>query len=89
MKQATVSALQQFFDANLNSVGHSEAVHTASSSIMSTRRRGLQFATKHLNDKFDDVIGTDEATVQCETQHRFCCRKRKEAPIPKPGVAVL
>ena len=33
---------------------------------------------------FQDVIWTDEASVQMESHHRFCCRKRGEPPRNKP-----
>ncbi|KAL5469124.1 hypothetical protein EMCRGX_G030327 [Ephydatia muelleri] len=34
---------------------------------------------------FDDVIWSDECTVQMETHRRFCCRKKGEPPKPKPS----
>ena len=33
---------------------------------------------------FDDVIYTDESTVQIETYHRTCCYKRGQKPLYKP-----
>ena len=44
----------------------------------------LEYATTNLNYDYKDVIFTDECTVQLETHRRFCCRKRGEAPRPKP-----
>ena len=44
----------------------------------------LQWAQEHRDDLFDDVIWTDECTVQMESHRRFACRKRGEAPRPKP-----
>ena len=44
----------------------------------------LQWSEEHKDDNFDDVIWTDEATVQLETHRRFCCRKIGQAPKPKP-----
>lgn len=44
----------------------------------------LQWAQDHTRDNFDDVIWTDECSVQLETHKRFCCRKQGEAPRPKP-----
>ena len=44
----------------------------------------LEFATAHLNYDFADAIFTDECSVQLETHRRFCCRKKGEAPRPKP-----
>lgn len=37
-----------------------------------------------MNDSFDNVIWTDECTVQMESHRRFCCRKVGCAPKPKP-----
>ena len=44
----------------------------------------LTWAQQHLSDSFDDIIYTDECTVQMESHRRFACRKRGEAPRPKP-----
>ena len=44
----------------------------------------LQWSEQHKDDNFDDIIWTDEATVQLETHRRFCCRKVGQAPKPKP-----
>lgn len=44
----------------------------------------LDFARKYLHDSFEDVIWTDETSVQLETHKRYCYRKEGEAPLPKP-----
>lgn len=44
----------------------------------------LDFARKYLHDSFEDVIWSDETSVQLETHKRFCYRKVGEAPRPKP-----
>ena len=44
----------------------------------------LAWARQHVDDTFEDVIWSDECTVQMESHRRFCCRKRGEAPRPKP-----
>ena len=36
------------------------------------------------NDKFDNVVWSDETTVQLEIHRRFCYRKDGEKPRPKP-----
>ena len=33
---------------------------------------------------FDNVIWSDECTVQMESHRQFACRKQREAPRPKP-----
>ena len=45
-----------------------------------------QYITESFNPSFvfDDVIWTDECTVQLESHRRFCCRKRGEPPKNKP-----
>lgn len=44
----------------------------------------LQWARTCLNDEFNDVIWTDETTVQIETHKRYCYHKKGEKPRPKP-----
>ena len=48
------------------------------------KEKRLQWARDHLNDKFTNVVWTDETTVQLETHKRFCCRKKGVRPRPKP-----
>ena len=38
-------------------------------------------------DDFEDVLWTDECSVQMESHRRFCCRKIGEAPKPKARYA--
>ena len=47
------------------------------------KQKRLDWAWLHRTDSFEDVIWTDECTVQMESHRRFCCRKRGEAPRPK------
>ena len=44
----------------------------------------LQWARTYLHDNFDDVIWSDETTVQLETHRRLCYRKEGEKPRLKP-----
>ena len=48
------------------------------------KEKRLRWATAHLHDNFDDVVWTDETTVQLETHKRYCYRKVGERPLPKP-----
>ena len=48
------------------------------------KRKRLEWAQAHLQDSFEDVIWTDETSVQLECHKRFCCRKTGERPRPKP-----
>ena len=48
------------------------------------KTKRLHWAQQHLRDSFEDVIWSDECTVQMESHRRFACRKRGEAPRPKP-----
>ena len=42
------------------------------------------WAIKYQNDDFNNVIYSDECTMQMEAYKRFCCRKQGETPKPKP-----
>ena len=48
------------------------------------KQKRFEWAQQHLGQSFDDVIWTDESTIQMESHRRFACRKRGEAPRPKP-----
>ena len=40
----------------------------------------LEWALRNKDDEFDDVIWSDECTIQLENHQRFCCRKVGHAP---------
>ena len=44
----------------------------------------LDWTRQHLHDNFDNVVWTDECSVQLESHKRFCCRKQGEPPRLKP-----
>ena len=44
----------------------------------------FEWALANKLDDFENVIFSDECTVQMETHCRYCCRKQGEAPRPKP-----
>ena len=48
------------------------------------KEKRLTWAQEYKDDSLDNVIFTDECSVQMETHRRFCCRKEGEAPRPKP-----
>ena len=48
----------------------------------------LQYVRQYKDDNFDNVIWTNESTIQMESHRRFCCRKEGQAPKPKPRLAV-
>ena len=48
------------------------------------KEKRLVWAREYLDDTFDDVIWTDECTVQMASHRRFCCRKCGEPPKLKP-----
>ena len=50
----------------------------------SNKIKRLEWARQHLQDNFDNVVWTDECSVQLETHKRYCCRKQGEPPRPKP-----
>ena len=48
------------------------------------KTKRLDWAKLHKNDKFLDVVFTDESSIQMESHRRFCCRKEGELPRNKP-----
>ena len=48
------------------------------------KQKRLAWAQQHVGDMFEDIIWTDEASIQMESHRRFCCRKCGKAPRPKP-----
>ena len=48
------------------------------------KEKRLVWAREHVGESFDDVIFTDESSIQMESHRRFCCRKQGMAPKPKP-----
>ena len=48
------------------------------------KEKRLEWAQENKDENSDDVIWTDESTVQLETHRRFCCRKRSQKPRYKP-----
>ena len=52
--------------------------------IRNANKIRLQWAQTYLHDNFEDVIWSDETTVQLENHRRFCYRKEGERPRPKP-----
>ena len=48
------------------------------------QEKRLEFARAYLHDHFEDVIWSDETTVQLEAHKRFCYRKQGEKPRLKP-----
>ena len=48
------------------------------------KQKRLQWCELNKDDSFDDVVWSDESTIQLENHRRFCCRKLGQAPKPKP-----
>ena len=48
------------------------------------KQKRLDWAQQHLYDNFEDVIWSDESSIQLETHRRYCYRKVGEPPTPKP-----
>ena len=44
----------------------------------------LEYKDEAAADGFQDVVWTDESSIQLETHRRFCCRKQGERPKNKP-----
>ena len=52
------------------------------------KEKRLQWAIENQGLDFDDVVWTDECTVQLESHRRFCCRKVGQRPKNKPRYRV-
>ncbi len=63
-----------------------EAQLTASSSNKIKRR---EWAKANLTTNFEDVIWSDETSIQLESHRRHCCQKIGKAPKPKPRSVVV
>ena len=48
------------------------------------KQKRLEWAQNNQNIDFEDIVWTDESTIQLETHMRFCCRKKGEPPKSKP-----
>ena len=48
---------------------------------MQDQLKRKEWAVQNLGASFEDVIWTDETTVQMETHRRFCCRKKPKSLI--------
>ena len=44
----------------------------------------FEWCQANIGDDFENVIFTDECSVQLETHRRFSCRRKGERPKPKP-----
>ena len=49
------------------------------------KTKRLEWCEQYKDDNFDDVIWTDESTIQLEGHRRFCCRKQGQALRPNHG----
>ena len=52
------------------------------------KQKRLAWARANVDLDWENVVWTDECTVQLETHRRFCCRKRGERPKNKPRYTV-
>lgn len=48
------------------------------------KEKRLEFAQTNREDDFENVVFTDESTIQLSSHRRFCCRKVNEPPKLKP-----
>lgn len=48
------------------------------------KEKRLLWCQENKSLEFDDVIWTDESSIQLETHRRFCCRKQGQVAKPKP-----
>lgn len=52
------------------------------------KQKRFAWAEKYKNDQFENVVWTDECTIQLENHRRFCCRKKGQPPKPKPRYVI-
>ena len=48
------------------------------------KQKRLEWAQQNLRNNFDDVIWSDESSIQLDCHRRYCCRKEGQRPHPKP-----
>ena len=48
------------------------------------KEKRVLWANEYKDDAFENVMFTDEATIQLENHRRFSCRKEGQLPKPKP-----
>ena len=48
------------------------------------KEKRLEFVRRYNDDEFENVIYSDECTVQLESHRRFCCRKKGQPERLKP-----
>jgi transposase len=48
------------------------------------KAKRLIWAKENIDKNFNNVIWTDETSVQMESHRRFCCRKKSQKPRYKP-----
>ena len=53
------------------------------------KERQLEWARKNINLEFNNVVWTDECSLQLESHWRFCCRKHGQPPKHKPRYVLL
>ena len=48
------------------------------------KQKRFEWAQQNIGDNFDDVIWSDESSIQLDCHRRYCCRKEGQRPRPKP-----
>ena len=48
------------------------------------KQNRLEWACTNLDNNFDDVIWSDESSIQLDCHRRYCCRKEGIKPCSKP-----
>ena len=48
------------------------------------RQKRLAWAHQNLHNSFEDIIWSDESSIQLKTHRRYCYIKVGEPPVPKP-----
>ena len=48
------------------------------------KHKRLEWARANLDNNFDDVIWSEESSIQLDCHKQYCCRKEGKKPCPKP-----
>ncbi len=56
---------------------------------VANKEKRLAWALRNRNGTFEDVVWSDESSIQLETHRRFCCRKKGEWPRNKPRFVIV
>ena len=76
----------QSCETECNWAGHTEDLYIACLYVRRQKKeKRLEWAQTYIHDTFENVVWSDETTVQMESHRRYCYRKDREKAHPKPS----